>query len=210
MKKILFTEISLSKSLAIVGSSGNLLNHENGNKIDGFQNIVRFNRAEVDGYENFVGSKTTLRCVNYPVFICSESGKELWPNHDPFFVKKMTKGNILFLAPSSYRNKKYENMKKKLDSSVNVFNVEYEEAEKKMKSEFNIKESKPFSVGMFFILLSVLSDITPNLFGFDITVEIDRSHYWSKRPKPSGVHNFNSEVKLLQKLINEKKVIYHA
>lgn len=62
--KFVMPELELSENMAIVGSSDRLLKKELGSKIDIFDNVIRFNRAPVDGYETFVGSKTYLRVVN--------------------------------------------------------------------------------------------------------------------------------------------------
>lgn len=49
---------------ALVSSSGVLNYHSHGAAIDGADTVIRFNDAPVRGYENAVGSKTSLRIVN--------------------------------------------------------------------------------------------------------------------------------------------------
>mmetsp|Transcript_26534 Transcript_26534/g.61947 ORF Transcript_26534/g.61947 Transcript_26534/m.61947 type:complete len:287 (-) Transcript_26534:150-1010(-) len=46
---------------AVVSSSGALLEHEYGSEIDAHDAIIRFNAAETEGYEDKVGSRTTVR-----------------------------------------------------------------------------------------------------------------------------------------------------
>lgn len=47
-------------SLILVGSGTSLLNKENGKIIDSFEDVVRFNAFTTQGFEKYVGSKTTI------------------------------------------------------------------------------------------------------------------------------------------------------
>ena len=47
------------KEILVIGSSPNLLNIENGNKIDKYKYICRFNDYKIEGFEDYVGGKTT-------------------------------------------------------------------------------------------------------------------------------------------------------
>ena len=53
--------------VAIVGSSPSLLGKNLGDKIDSYENVVRFNFASVNGFEASVGSKTTARVVGMTI-----------------------------------------------------------------------------------------------------------------------------------------------
>ena len=55
----LISESSSKKEILIVGSSPNLLDIKNGKIIDGFELVCRFNDYKINGYEEYVGSKTT-------------------------------------------------------------------------------------------------------------------------------------------------------
>ena len=46
--------IKINENVAIVGSSKNLLNSTYGEEINQFDDVIRFNRAPVNGFENFV------------------------------------------------------------------------------------------------------------------------------------------------------------
>ena len=46
---------------AVVGTSGNLLYYHSGASIDSHDAVFRFNAATTQGFEDFVGSKTTVR-----------------------------------------------------------------------------------------------------------------------------------------------------
>eukprot|EP00966_Prymnesium_polylepis_P028122 650171-Prymnesium_polylepis.3 len=51
-------------SVAVVGSSGNLLNSRSGRLIDEHTVVVRVNGAPTDGFVDDVGRRTSLRMVN--------------------------------------------------------------------------------------------------------------------------------------------------
>ena len=95
----------LKDKVAIVGSSSSLLNQNLGELIDGFDEVVRFNRAPTDGWENNVGSKTTLRVANNHVFanvkhnVGGDENCEDWkPEGQPQnFIKELKNQNILLL-----------------------------------------------------------------------------------------------------------------
>mmetsp|Transcript_66719 Transcript_66719/g.159532 ORF Transcript_66719/g.159532 Transcript_66719/m.159532 type:complete len:391 (+) Transcript_66719:108-1280(+) len=53
-----------NRSCAVVGSSGILKMHSNGQRIDGSEVVMRFNDAPVHGYETLAGSKDMVRFVN--------------------------------------------------------------------------------------------------------------------------------------------------
>ena len=52
------------KNMVVIGNGSSVLNHELGTLIDSFQNVARFNEYQIDGYEEFVGTKTTFWCRN--------------------------------------------------------------------------------------------------------------------------------------------------
>ena len=71
MKKIVFfkPELKINENLTIIGSSKYILNKKKGHEIDKFDEIIRFNTATTDSYEEFVGKKTTLRVINNHLFL---------------------------------------------------------------------------------------------------------------------------------------------
>lgn len=61
-------ELRLSPKTAIVGSSSRLRDGQFGEQIDGFDDVIRFNGALTDGFEQQVGSKTTLQAIGIDIF----------------------------------------------------------------------------------------------------------------------------------------------
>ena len=60
---IILDSIPEGKTCAIVGSSPNVFENENGDFIDEHDCVVRFNLARTEGYEKSVGSKTDFRII---------------------------------------------------------------------------------------------------------------------------------------------------
>ena len=57
-------DLYISKSIALVGSSINLLNEKYGEEIDKHTNVIRFKYAPVKGFEEYCGSKENIRLTN--------------------------------------------------------------------------------------------------------------------------------------------------
>jgi len=57
--KFIVPELVVSKNMAVVASSARLKDTNYGSQIDSFNEVIRFNRAPVVGYEDIVGKKTT-------------------------------------------------------------------------------------------------------------------------------------------------------
>ena len=72
------------------------VNH--GEKIDEFDEVIRFNRAPTYGYENKVGSKTTLRVINNHVFNNNDISSEGYTNQPKDFVRNLRDTRILYFA----------------------------------------------------------------------------------------------------------------
>jgi hypothetical protein len=50
----------MDKKIIVIGNGSSVLDHELGDTINSFEEVVRFNDYKIDGYEKYVGSKTTI------------------------------------------------------------------------------------------------------------------------------------------------------
>ena len=111
MKKINFfsPSLKLSNSLAIIGSSKLLLNQSHAEKINSYEEVIRFNAARVDEYKSFVGNKTTLRVINNNSFDCKK-----YPDHkdDCIFFNTLKNCKIAVISPFKFTE---ENKSKNMD-----------------------------------------------------------------------------------------------
>jgi len=201
-KKIKFInpDLILDKNIAIIGSSAKLLENSYGEDIDSYSEIIRFNRAPVNGYERFVGSKTTLRIVNNHVFDNVDISDQGFTNQPKKFVKKLRNNNILYIGPD---NQPWNRRKKNTHKSNTLYKFVYENSEE-LKKTFNLESSKFLQVGTIFTLLCIVSGMKPTLFGFDLE-PTRRTHYFEDRPdkKDEGAHKISIEMKKLADLNNE-------
>ncbi|XP_033097066.1 uncharacterized protein LOC117101236 isoform X2 [Anneissia japonica] len=72
---------------AVISSSGRLLNQSAGKEIDQFPCVIRMNTSPTKGYEEDVGSKTTVRVIGHVNLLKINQSNSL---QDEFFVDKVT------------------------------------------------------------------------------------------------------------------------
>lgn len=196
---------NITGSIAIVGSSGSLKNSGLGNIIDGYDVVIRFNRAPTDGYENDVGQKTSLRVCNLITFLnrkIDKKERKLWPGQPGNFVDELKNSNILLYYGSF--EEEWNKGKVKIESNGNVpYRLDHRQALKHINK--SVSYDSPLSIGVGFILLIILSGFVPTLFGFD-THDKDRDHYWETRPGAGPIHNIKKEYEIINKLVEDGKV----
>ena len=194
--------LSLSTSIAIVGSSGNLRNKKFGSVINQYDDVVRFNRAPVKGYEEMVGAKTTLRGANNHVFINLAPSLKGFTCQPPNFIKDLRNSRILYMGPGMSQ----ENKDRHTHSSNSLFVFKFKSlGDLKCAAGFT-SPSDP-SLGCIVICLCVIAGLKPALFGFDLDVkDASRTHYWEERPSPGPCHKVNYEKDFFNKLLGQDKI----
>jgi hypothetical protein len=193
----------LDRNVAVIGSSGALLGSGLGKTIDTFKEVVRFNRAPTNGFENDVGSKTTLRVVNNHVFDNKDITKAGFSNSPANFVRDLRNCKILYVGPDICPwNRRYENS----HPSNELFLFDY-------RSIYDVKKvigctfEQNLLIGTTFIALCISASIKITLFGFDLE-PLPRTHYWQDRPKVASniYHNPFEESKIIKKMITNKQI----
>lgn len=191
--------LELQDSIAIVGSSSVLGKQKAAKKIDGFKEVIRFNRAPTEGWENIAGSKTTLRIVNGHVF--QNVKFKRWKEDDDF-VKNLRNSRILVAGEEFSEKTKYQHT----DNSNEVVWLDVRKAISVINFTFKTQFSLP-TVGLLGIALVVLGGVKPHIFGWSGG---EMSHYYNKRDSSgSGYHNFSSEWDLIQKLAQSGDIKLH-
>jgi hypothetical protein len=204
--------------IAVVGNSENIKNSKFGGLIDNHNFIIRFNRAPISNFEEYVGSRTDLRVCGEGVFTNTEykvKGLE-FIGEKANFIKKLKNTKILLL----HNNKEsfFKDNYKNYTSSTNklfYFNLVYENILKfKIASNFNLikkisylKKEKQFTSGMIVICLLMLKKVDFSLFGFS-TNKTDKLYtsYWQNGGFiENPVHNLIFENKLIDIFIKKKK-----
>jgi len=192
--------MNLNPSIAVIGSSGRLLDTMYGEQIDTYAEVVRFNRAPVENWEKHVGSKTTVRVLNQPTF--TSAPLKRWKD-DINFVKKLKNQNLLVdrLARAYVKQRN-----KYCDPSNNVNILERGLAVHAMRKKLGVITTNP-TIGFTFVTILIMAGFKPHLYGFDIEAGLSRTHYWHPRPPTSLFHNINNEMKQIAKWGKEDKVV---
>ncbi|MCK5604184.1 glycosyltransferase family 29 protein [Candidatus Pacearchaeota archaeon] len=183
-------EFDISGSVVIVGSSAKLLKSKHGANIDSFDNVLRFNRAPTEGFEEHVGSKTTMRIVNGHVFTSRRFTR--WKEDDTF-VKKL-RNTKLILARDTYLARRRN---KFCDPSIELYTV-----------SGRLNTSLYLTVGLMGIILIVLSGIRPVVYGWSTTIDEPMSHYFNKRsPLNNPSHKWDQEIMIINQLMLDNKIL---
>lgn len=198
-------KLVLSKNIAIVGSSSELLLKKRGNFIDDHDEVLRFNKAITDNYEEFVGSKTTLRVTNNVAF----GNIDNKPND--FYLKNITNSKILHIGNKKFNqqdiNNFIKNKNKYTNNTNSLYMFNYKKYGNQLKTDVSYSSPKDFSSGFLAICLIVIKNIVPNLFGFDIDeTSSNRNHYWEQHSSQKSIHNVSYEKQFIKQLINDEKV----
>jgi len=172
-------------SVALIGSSGILLDNEYGGLIDSHNTIIRFNRAPTLEYEKNVGSKTTIRILNGPTFASTIHPPERFSQYDPDFIPSL-RGEHFFI-----KGYNMEEFYKGVLANLNKNYINF-------ISDSYIKYCSSFignhtSVGFIGLLLSVTYSDNISVFGFDHgEIENEKRHYWES-VIPGKMHSFDTE-----------------
>ena len=188
-----------NKSVAVVGSSGHLLERNYASLIDDHDIVIRFNQARVEGYEKFVGSKTTHRVVNMHVFD-GTTPKDRFPNTDPNFVPKLKDQHIILIRPFGDSNL-YK--RRSPNNEVSVL------SDKNWKEFRNmLGNKKDPSVGFIGVMIAISSSTNVNVFGFDQTNEpnLSKRHYWEEIKYHFKGHDYNPEKEIFKYLVKENLI----
>jgi hypothetical protein len=194
LKKIQFTQpnLYLPDQLTIVGPSKIILKKKNGKIIDKSNFVVRFNLAKTSSFKDFTGTKTSLMVINNHVYYSLRKKKKSNQNYKKFLVISPNK-----LQKIRSTSKFYFITKKMNSYWLALRFYKYSEI---LINLLKILIKKNFSVGFYFILLCISSGIKLNIYGLDLSENMNyRKHYYKKQ-KIGGVHNLVLEHKILKQL----------
>ena len=181
--KILFIKpkLKLSNKIAVVGSSNNLSKGNYASEIDSHDEVVRFNRAPVLGYEHIVGSKTTLRVVNNHVF---ENKEEIrgYTNQPKDFIKEL-RGQRILLYSGSKRPWKQRYKNSHISNKLHKFNYDKLHEIKRclnFSSDLILTSGEAVSVGLLSAILKKRNIKSIPLLGWQIPIITDSNHQKAK------------------------------
>jgi len=199
----------VSENIALVGSSGRLKRNAQGKSIDSFDEVIRFNRAAVNGFEELSGSKTTINALNSHVFQNIPT-KDLpwfkgWEQSNTSYTRDLRGRKIICYDCGGV----FETRRNNIHKSNRCWQLRARELYK-LKREIGFVPDADFSIGVALVVLCVVSGIKPHLFGFDIEEGAVRDHYWDNIPPDIATHAINAEMKLLRKLSEQELIVVHV
>lgn len=230
--KYINPEINLNEKLAIIGNSPSLLENNFGEEIDKFDSVIRFNLAPTENYEKYVGDKTSA-------WFCAQNGAQIkafkeWLKQNNITDEKLLQRNFMNMynqkiiyCDVSGKNPLQLNIDYDQSNKVYIFDytsnlyLRYKYGlfsnvlDKSLPygSWINLILGQNLSAGLLFILLCVDSGLKPTLFGFDLKIINNKSHYFlnEERSKLKNFyknHNYFYEKILLKKLIKRNLVYF--
>ncbi len=185
--------------ICIVGNGPNVMDRELGSTINSFDDIVRFNRSPIQGYEQFVGDKTTYRFINRTVSRNAKEHLEEDLNIVSTF-RNMTllfdddnKGNVKLLKSIFHESCEFNflNRKKELEKMLNYYNL-------------GIKMNGKNPTGGLSIISYFLNknyEITIHGFGLSDNRTLSVIPHFYESKTVITTHDYNYEVDIIEKLI---------
>ena len=200
--------LEIGTKVAIIGSSAILLNKEYGKTIDGYDTVIRFNRAPVTNFKKFVGSKTDIRVANAHVFTnisCEDDDRFETPKltQPKNFIKEQKNTNILHIGTGGAGSVDpgamgWTTREDHIHPTSKPFLMDY--------NSITIGQlSKAATVGIKTIKLMIQNNIVPHLFGFGVD-EGGVTHYWENRDPRSECHNYSDERNKLKEWERDGKI----
>ena len=197
--------IQKSESIALVGNSSTLLDHSYGKLIDSHDYVIRFNIAIIDGYEKYVGSKTSYRWICSKMFLGLGMGN--YSSYDVNFLPNLKEKHFLIYK---WPHPQFtQGMKKNYHSKTNIHFLNKKSHELVNNTKV-LHTNTVSSGGAAVVLASHLSD-NVSLFGFNFLKDTRSSfHYFEDTRKASRTaHDFTSEKRYIDSLVKQEKVNYY-
>lgn len=182
------------KTCAIVGSAPNALNKKYGKEIDEHDYIFRSNDARIEGFEEWVGSRTDFRTVSGKTFASTEFEKTTSPLPTATWFPRL-KGEHFLIRSTPYDIDRIFNVYDLHINGKNKISYIHNDIEKYAKQVTGAIEA---TSGFMSILVGVLLFGKVDIYGYsfyDGKEAQPGSHYYKYFTSPCGtVHSYNGEL----------------
>lgn len=193
-----FFESLMDKSIAVVGSSGILLDKEYGKLIDEHDIVVRFNVSRVKGFEKHVGSKTDIRFMNGHAFNGS-SDSNRFKSHDPNFVANLENETLIV---KSWNHQEFIEGVLKTSPQNNVYFIN-----PPFTQYCNSMTGQEATCGMVGVTFLTLFTNKISCFGFNFYKDgWAKNHYWEEMVEYQQGHSFNVEESLFKEYESQELI----
>ena len=185
---------NINSPVLIIGNSKNILNKKMGKKIDKFDNIIRFNDYKIKGFEDEVGTKTTIHFVNHL------NGNKV------NFVKNLK--NDKFYITYLFKTKRNKSNIKNFKNIKDKYPLEkiYQNAKKYIEKKKIIDKIPHLRLGLIAICSMLYLNKKVIIYGFDTENNTSGEHYQNDRNFNEKVHNNDLERKILKYLIDNNLI----
>lgn len=198
---ILKTESLRNRSVIAIGNGPSATSWEAGDLIDSFDIVIRFNNYEIDGYEKYVGTKTTHWVFNANKLVT-------WHRDYSQFEK------VLVNCPSRVLRSRTE---WKADLKVMYPNIEFLQRPtiKKFQQVVDLGRGKAFSAGLSGICYFLLRSRKLHIHGFDcfkkyadgiLSLQKRSRHYFGHKSIPYKGHSPKHEQAFIDDMKKKNKI----
>ena len=194
------TLITKKTQILIIGNGQSVLKNKLKFDINNFNNVGRINNYKINGYEDYIGSKTSI-----------------WFNgaNQGLTKKAEIPDNIIIFIPSAIQ-KKGTDLHSRIKSRIGIKKEQYKLVTKNKIIEYEKKcNSNRLTTGTYSILWALENYKEVYIYGFDFFID-SKSHYYDNKlistlknkwiiPKAKK-HDMNKEKKYINELVHAGKV----
>ncbi|XP_026553488.1 CMP-N-acetylneuraminate-beta-galactosamide-alpha-2,3-sialyltransferase 2-like [Pseudonaja textilis] len=195
---------------AVVGNSGRLRGSKYGEKIDSHKFVMRMNTAQVTGFEEDVGTRTTHH------FMYPESAMNLHPNVHLVLVpfKPLDLKWLASALSTGDIQQTYKRVKRFIKADKNKILIIHPGFLKYIQDKWTQHHGKYPSTGLITLIFSIHTCTRVSVFGFGADSKGNWHHYWEDNHNAgaflkSGVHNGTFELQLIERLATEGKLAFY-
>jgi hypothetical protein len=183
-----------NNKIIVVGNGSSVLLKENGGVIDSFEEVVRFNKYAIGGYEKNVGTKTSIWFTVRPISFYKKDFRLKIKYNEVYFCYRWD-------VQAKWYNSYLEHFK---NLGVTVDKIKVDQMQHKINNQFDFSKKIEPSTGLIAILKFI--DIYEKVFitGFDWW-DNEKNHYYDDAPRAS-IHDPALEKKIIDILIKKNKI----
>lgn len=200
------------KTCAIVGSAPNILDKKYGKEIDDHDFIIRSNAARIEGFEEWVGSRTDLRVVSGKTFSSVKFENEGSPFPSATWFPRL-KGEHFLVRSTPYDIDRIFGVYDLHMNGKNRISYIHKDIEKYASQTAGSVEA---TTGFMSILVGVLLFGKVDIYGYSFydgnsASSFPSTKYYCMSPIPCGgqVHSFNGELNATKQLQNQGLLKWH-
>ena len=191
------------KKVVIIGNSPEVLNHKNKNIINSSDIVIRINDFQIEGFEDYVGNKTTHVICTFATTFNEE-------------YKKINNSDIYMFTAEKYGD--YDFLKKRVkEVDINKVNILEKYYLNELNSNIGLSIPKRCSSGLIAVEFALrnFENCDIKIYGIETEYKekFDKTHYFNKdisidkwKGSVDKYHDFKREKEYLQELIRKNKI----